>query len=126
MSKFKDKIIQIVRLIPKGKVASYGQVALIAGYPRGARQVGWILHVAGGENGTPWWRVINNKGRISTKCLEHNPNIQKQMLEEDGIIVAKNLDIDIEKYRWRTSIKELKKLKLDDEYIFRIQEKYGI
>ncbi|MFZ2664500.1 MAG: MGMT family protein [Patescibacteria group bacterium] len=124
MSKFKDRIIQIVRSIPKGKVASYSQVALIAGYPRGAQQVGWVLHTVGGENGTPWWRVINNQGRISTKCLEHTPSIQKQMLEEDGITVAKNLDIDIEKYRWRPSVAKLKQLGLSEEYTYIIENKY--
>jgi len=76
MSKFKDKVIQIVRKIPKGKVASYGQVALMAGIPRAALQVGWVLHLSGDDGITPRWRVINNAGRISTKCIEHNANIQ--------------------------------------------------
>jgi len=125
MSKFKDKVIQIVRLIPKGKVASYGQVALMAGIPRAALQVGWVLHLSGDDGITPWWRVINNAGRISTKCIEHNANIQKILLEKEKIEVKKNLKIDINKYRWRPSIKELKHLELDDEYIFYLEKKYN-
>jgi len=126
MSKFKDNVIKIVRLIPKGKVVSYGQVALMCGIPRAAIQVGWVLHLCGDDGITPWWRVINNQGRISTKCIEHNANFQKKLLEKEGIEVKKNLDIDINKYRWRPSIKVLDKLQLSEECIFTIQEKYKV
>ena len=78
MSAFKDKVIQIVKMIPKGKVVSYGQVALMAGVPRGARQVGWILHEHGDDG--PWWRIINNSGRISIKSPDHSPIVQKEKL----------------------------------------------
>jgi methylated-DNA-protein-cysteine methyltransferase related protein len=124
MSKLTDKVVEVVTNIPQGHVASYGQVALIAGYPRGARTVGWILH-SHGET-TPWWRVINNQGRISTKCIEHNANLQKTMLEKENITINKDLTLDIEKYRWRPTQKEMEKLKLDDEYIFAVIEKFGI
>lgn len=124
MSRFTDKVIEIVNLVPKGKVVSYGQVALMAGVPRGARQVGWVLHQFGDK--TPWWRVINNAGRISTKCLEHPANMQKGLLEKEGVVVTKRLDIDIENYRWRPSQEILNKIKLPDEYAFKILEKYGI
>src|SRR3972149_8916380 len=101
MSAFTDKIIRIVNLIPEGKVVSYGQVALMAGVPRGAPQVGWILHEHGDDG--PWWRVINNSGRISIKSPDHSPIVQKEKLEADEIPVGENLEIDIEKYRWRPS-----------------------
>jgi len=125
MSKFTDKVLNIVRKIPKGKVVSYGQVALMTGIPRAALQVGWVLHTSGGDEKTPWWRVINNAGRISTTCLDHTASIQKSLLEKEGVVVKKFLKIDIEKYRWRPSVEVLKQLELDDEYIFAIQEKYG-
>ena len=124
MSKFKEAVLKAVRAIPKGKVASYGQIALMAGVPRGARQVGWILHDYGDV--TPWWRVINNAGRISTKCLEHPAVSQKTLLEKEGVKVSSNLKIDIEKYRYRPDPVTLKKLKLDDEYIEVLMNKYGI
>jgi len=126
MSKFRDQVIKIVRKIPKGNVVSYGQVALMAGIPRAALQVGWVLHIAGDNGKTPWWRVINNAGRISTKCIEHAAPIQKGFLENEDIEVKKNLKIDIGRYRWRPDLRTLKQLGLEDEYIFAIQEKYGI
>lgn len=122
MSKFSEKVIEITNMIPKGKVVSYGQVALMAGVPRGARQVGWILHQHGDK--TPWWRIINNAGRIGTKCPEHTPNLQKELLEREGIVATRKLNIDIEKHRWRPSQTTLDKLKLSDEYVFKIIEKY--
>ena len=122
MSAFTDKVIEITNLIPKGKVVSYGQVALMAGVPRGARQVGWILHQFGDK--TPWWRVINNAGRISTKCLEHDANMQKEFLKKEGVQVTKKLNIDIENYRWRPSQEMLDKLALPDKYIFEVMEKF--
>jgi methylated-DNA-protein-cysteine methyltransferase related protein len=61
MSKFKDKVLNIVMLIPKGKVVSYGQIATMGGVPRAARQIGWVMHSHGGI--TPWWRVVNNEGK---------------------------------------------------------------
>ena len=67
MSKFKEKVIEVVSLIPFGKVVSYGQVALYIGIPRAARQVGWMLNRMEGDVQIPWWRVVNNQGRISIK-----------------------------------------------------------
>jgi methylated-DNA-protein-cysteine methyltransferase-like protein len=122
MSEFKEKILRIVKLIPSGSVVSYGQVALMAGIPRAARQVGWVLH----ENGekVPWWRVINNAGRISTNCEEHTAQMQKELLESEGIRVSKKLNIDIEKYRFRPDPGLLIKLELPSGYIDKILEKY--
>ena len=109
-------------MIPKGNVVSYGQVSLMAGVPRGARQVGWILHQHGDQ--VPWWRVINNAGRISTKCIEHHANIQKDLLEKENIKITQNLNIEIEKYRWKPKQDILIELQLDDEYLFTILDKF--
>ncbi|OGC50636.1 hypothetical protein A2716_03035 [candidate division WWE3 bacterium RIFCSPHIGHO2_01_FULL_40_23] len=126
MSKFKEKVFEIVRRVPEGKVVSYGQVALMAGIPRAAIQVGWVLHISDESDKLPWWRVINNAGRISTTCLEHTAQNQKEKLEKEGVKVTKNLKIDIEKYRFRPNPKFLQNLSLEDEYIFKLMEKYGI
>jgi len=124
VSKFVNKVLEIVRMIPEGKVVSYGQAALMAGLPRGARFVGGVLHFRG-EN-TPWWRVINNAGRISigTSDLEHTATTQKEKLLSEGVAVDKKLNIDIEKYRWRPEPAVLEKLKLEEDYIQKIMEKY--
>jgi methylated-DNA-protein-cysteine methyltransferase related protein len=124
MSKFTDNVIAITNNIPKGNVVNYGQIALMAGIPRGAIMVGQILHNSG-EN-TPWWRVINSKGRISTTCMEHTAPMQRKLLEEDGITVSDKFQVDIEKYRWRPNPTELKKFKLSEKYITQIIDKFGI
>ena len=124
MSKFEEKVVEAVKAIPVGKVASYGQVALMIGLPRCARHVGHALHYHG--EGAPWWRVINNAGRISTTCLEHPALMQKHLLKADGVFVAESLKIDIEKYRYRPTPAELKKLELGDEYIRELIERFLI
>lgn len=126
MSKFTDWVIKIVRKVPYGKVVSYGQVSLMTGVPRAVLQVGWVLHTFGGDGVTPWWRVINNAGRISTKCPEHTANLQQELLEKEGVKVKNNLKVDIEKYRWKPAPKTLKVLGLNDEYIFSMLDKYGM
>ncbi|QQS23275.1 MGMT family protein [bacterium] len=98
---FKEKVIEAVKRIPRGKVVSYGQVASECGSPRAARQVGWMLHGLDGNNSVPWWRVINNAGYISIKGnIMSTPLAQKNFLESEGITVSKDLEIDIEKYRY--------------------------
>jgi methylated-DNA-protein-cysteine methyltransferase-like protein len=101
MTEFSSRVLDIVKSIPFGYVASYGQVAVIAGKPRAARQVGWILHWHAEEFNVPWWRVINNAGRISTKCSDHTALDQKKLLEKEGVEVTKGLGVDIERYRYR-------------------------
>lgn len=101
MSKFANTVYKIIQNIPYGKVVSYGQVAIYAGVPRGARQVGWILHQSEGKIDLPWWRVINNAGRITIKGSYYNSaETQRKLLLAEGVKVEENLDIDIEKYRW--------------------------
>jgi methylated-DNA-protein-cysteine methyltransferase-like protein len=99
MEKFSDLALKITKMIPKGKVASYGQIALLAGEPRAARQVGWVLNQKSDEQ-TPWWRVINNSGRISIKHPEISALEQKELLKKEGVKAGKNFVVDINKYRW--------------------------
>jgi len=101
MSKFSEQVLKIVKSIPKGKVVSYGQVALITGNPRAARQVGWVLNQLS-DDATPWWRVINNSGRISIKHSEYTALEQRERLEREDIVVSKNFEIDIERYRYKS------------------------
>lgn len=101
---FKEKIVKIIHAIPKGKLVSYGQVAAAVGSPRAARQVGWMLHTLDGNNSVPWWRVINNLGYISIKGnFMSTPLTQKKFLEDEGIEVSDDMQIDIEKYRYHFS-----------------------
>jgi len=123
-SAFKSKILEIVKKVPAGTVVSYGQVALMAGIPRAARQVGNVLHEYGDT--VPWWRVINNAGKISTNCIEHTALNQKELLKKEGVKVTTSLTIEIEKYRFRPSQKLIDSLALPDDYVGLLIEKYLI
>lgn len=117
MSKFKDRVIKVVKMIPYGKVVSYGQVALYVGIPRGARQVGWTLNRMEGGFQIPWWRVINNQGRISIKGSKYSAVDQKRLLVKEGIGVNDDLTLDIKKYRFIPDQYLIKTLGLDPIYL---------
>lgn len=127
MSEFKDRVLFIIQQVPFGKVASYGQIAVYVGVPRAARQVGWILNQTEGNVDVPWWRIVNNAGRISIKNTQFNtPLLMKQMLENENVKVEHDYTFDINTYRFRPTREQLKSWQLDDEYIERICTKYGI
>jgi methylated-DNA-protein-cysteine methyltransferase-like protein len=92
-----------IRAIPKGRVATYGQIAALAGSPRSAIAVGQILHNQTERYDLPWQRVINSRGEISTTCLEHPAQLQAALLRQDGVLVTERggvFYIDLIKYRW--------------------------
>jgi methylated-DNA-protein-cysteine methyltransferase-like protein len=124
MSEFKKRVIKAVEQVPYGKVASYGQIALMVGVPRAAIQVGGVLNKLEGKYSLPWWRIINNKGRITIKGSKYNALEQKELLQKEDIVVTKDLTLDIEKYRYRPTPDELQKLSLDDDYIQQLIDKY--
>jgi len=101
MEGFKQKVIKLVRRIPKGQVASYGQIASALGSPRAARQVGWVLRGSDPVDVfVPWWRVVNNKGAITIKGNPVATKLQqKLLLEKEGVKVSQEFTLDIEKYR---------------------------
>ncbi|MFX0147601.1 MAG: MGMT family protein, partial [Candidatus Hodarchaeota archaeon] len=81
---FSQQVKQLIKQIPFGKVATYGQIATLAGNPRGARQVSWILHSSSKKDNLPWHRVINSKGGISLP-IGGGYETQKRLLELEGI-----------------------------------------
>ena len=123
MSRFKDKVIKVVKSVPKGKVVSYGQVALYVGIPRAARQVGWTLNRMKGAEDAPWWRVVNNQGRISIKGSKYTAADQMDLLRKESIEISDDLTFDIEKYRFVPSAGMLKKFELDPLYISTISKR---
>ena len=94
------QIISIIKRIPRGKVATYGQIAALAGNPRGARAVIWILHSSSGKEKLPWHRVINGKGQISLKPGQGYEE-QRVMLESEGVDFTLYETIDLGKYQWK-------------------------
>ncbi|MCK5604747.1 MGMT family protein [Candidatus Pacearchaeota archaeon] len=97
---FSQKVKSIIKKIPTGKVATYGQIATYAGNPRASRQVAWILHSSSRKDNLPWHRVINSKGRIS---LPHNGGYetQKELLEKEGIAFNEDDKINFDHYLWQ-------------------------
>lgn len=96
---FYNKTLNIIRQIPYGKVVTYGQIAVIAGNPKSARQVAWILHSSSGKEGLPWHRVINRKGMISLK-EGYGYELQRKLLEDEGIVFDERNTIDLSRYSW--------------------------
>ena len=98
-----EKIYEVVRQIPKGTVATYGQVAKLAGNYRWARVVGYALHVNPDPDGIPCYRVVNREGRLSDAFAFGGVNQQKVLLEADGIEVVDNC-VDLERYQWKRMV----------------------
>jgi methylated-DNA-protein-cysteine methyltransferase related protein len=103
-------IYKVVRRIPPGHVATYGQVAILAGLPGRARQVGYALHALrpSRDQGVPWHRVINARGEISARSgnsarsgagLEEHT--QRQLLEAEGVTFNAQGRVDLHRHQWR-------------------------
>ncbi len=97
---FTLKVKALIRQIPAGKVASYGLIAALAGNPRAARQVAWVLHSSSAADKLPWHRVVNRNGRISLKPYA-GYEIQKQRLQQEGVVFDEEDAIDLDRYLWR-------------------------
>ena len=95
-SEFTLLVIEIIRSIPEGKVASYGQIAREAGFPRMSRQVSWVLNRDSRREGLPWHRVINSSGGISLKG--EAANLQKALLESEGIVFSPAGKVSLKRY----------------------------
>lgn len=102
-----EKIYAVVLKIPQGTVATYGQVALLAGNPRWARVVGYALHNNPAQGIIPCHRVVNREGRVAEAFVFGGGNIQRQMLEDEGIRFNSDGFIDLEKYIWRPENNEI-------------------
>jgi methylated-DNA-protein-cysteine methyltransferase-like protein len=96
---FSRRVKDVIKCIPYGNVATYGQVASVAGNYRAARQVAWILHSSSEKDNLPWHRVINRKGEISLQpgCGFEK---QKQLLEKEGVTFDRRGRIDLEHFLW--------------------------
>jgi len=94
-----SRIYAVVRRIPRGRVATYGQIATLAGNPRWARVVGYALHVNPDPDSIPCYRVVNRAGAVSPAFVFGGENVQISLLEADGIHVENGV-VDLSKYQW--------------------------
>ena len=102
-----SRIYAVVRRIPRGTVATYGQIARLAGNPRWARVVGYALHANPDPAGIPCYRVVNRDGRLSPAFVFGGLQAQAQMLENDGIALRPDGTVDLERYQWRPNEKTI-------------------
>ncbi len=101
---FADRVVKIIKSIPYGNVTTYGTIATLAGSPRAAREVGYLLHSLTDKYDLPWQRVINKKGFISIRGGDINmKNLQKSLLEKEGVEVSEEFMVDLETYGWNTA-----------------------
>ena len=98
-----DRIYAIVREIPEGRVATYGQIAALAGLPGHARQVGYALHALKDED-VPWHRVINAQGKVSPRSEPGYDGYQRHLLEEEGVVFKLSGAVDLKRYRWEPDL----------------------
>jgi methylated-DNA-protein-cysteine methyltransferase-like protein len=94
-----EQVFALVRLIPRGRVMTYGQIASLLGSRLSPRAVGWMLHRC--PDDVPWQRVVNASGGFSTDRLPDFPKgLQRAMLEAEGVIIGSAGTVDLEQYRW--------------------------
>ena len=104
MGEFSDKVFAVVQRVPRGKVTTYGQVARMIGSPRSARYVGYVLRgnpEPGADAGeTPCHRVVFKDGRLCEGYAFGGPDVQRRMLEEEGVAFADDNRVDLEACLW--------------------------
>jgi methylated-DNA-protein-cysteine methyltransferase-like protein len=115
----RSRFLAVVARIPRGRVATYGQVALLAGFPRQARQVGWALASLPEGSPLPWQRVVNAQGRISLRGgLDGDETLQRHLLEREGIRFDPSGAIPLTKYLWapraRSAQRKVGRGRIDD------------
>lgn len=95
-----ERIYGVVRRIPYGKVATYGQVAMIAGNPRWARAVGYALHANPDPEGIPCYRVVNRFGGVAPAFAFGGEERQAELLRAEGIEVSEDGRVDLDRFLW--------------------------
>ncbi len=95
---YRERVYEIVRQIPVGKLMTYGQLAIILGDGYTARTVGYVMH--GVDEDVPWQRVINSQGKCSTGRLTIPMNLQQELLEAEGVVFNTSGKCDLGKFQW--------------------------
>ena len=105
-----ELIWSVVRKVPRGRVATYGQIAELAGLEGHARQVGYALHNLPEASGVPWHRVVNAKGEISARTGGDSHELQRLLLEAEGVRFDARGRMDLARYRWEVAKSQSRKV----------------
>ncbi len=97
---FTERVYSLVRLVPHGRIVSYGGVAALLGQPRAARGVGGALAALPEDTDVPWWRVVNRNGEISIKGPMHGAAIQRMLLAREGVKPGRGGRIAWDRFGW--------------------------
>jgi len=100
LSPFTQRVVDAIAAVPKGKVATYGGIAAMAGSPRAARQVVRILHTLTRKHALPWQRVVNKQGMVALSEVQGGDE-QRRLLEAEGVVFDEQGRIDLEEFLWR-------------------------
>jgi methylated-DNA-protein-cysteine methyltransferase-like protein len=100
MTTFTNRVYAMVRRVPYGRVVSYGGIAALLGQPRAARGVGQALHALPDDANVPWWRVINRNGEISIRGTFHGPQLQRALLEGEGVEFSAGGRVAWKRFGW--------------------------
>ena len=104
---FFERVYEVARQIPYGKVTSYGAIAKVLGAARSARMVGWAMNASHNLEDVPAHRVVNRSGLLTGKHHFDGTNLMQQLLESEGIEVRENQIVDFEKHFWMPEIKAI-------------------
>ena len=96
-----QRIFEVVKRIPRGKVATYGQIAQLAGLAGHARQVGYALSALENDS-VPWHRVINVKGEISPRTWSDHDDLQRELLEKEGVAFNEGGKVSLVRFGWQS------------------------
>lgn len=99
-SALRARIHDVVRRIPAGKVATYGQIAALAGFPRHARQVGYAMRDLPQGSDVPWHRVLNARGEVSPRAAVGWEDVQRDLLEQEGVELVRER-VDLARHGWK-------------------------
>lgn len=100
---FFEKVYQVVRQIPYGRVTSYGAIAQFLGAKKSARMVGWAMNASHGNASIPAHRVVNRNGLLTGKHYFEGTNLMQQLLENEGLVIKNNQIINFEEVFWNPS-----------------------
>jgi methylated-DNA-protein-cysteine methyltransferase related protein len=111
-SEFNQKVYEIVRRIPYGRVMTYGQIAALLGVPRAARAVGWALHWVADDQNVPCQRVVNRFGGLATGYGWGGQLAHKTDLAAENVEIRDDFTVDLAKYQWWPEETDLPDLRL--------------
>lgn len=98
---FYDEVYEVVKRIPKGRVATYGQIARLLASPRASRAVGYALHFNPAPGVIPCHRVVNREGRLAPAFAFGGQEVQAQLLAAEGVFCDEDFVVDLDRYLWR-------------------------